>query len=212
MESWSSLLIFITVAAILLITPGPAVLFIVTRSMEQGRLAGIVSALGIGFGSVIHVIAAAMGLSALLLTSVLAFNIVKIAGALYLVYLGIRTLFEKSEVDAVIEVDRRTPRELFVEGSIVQVLNPKSALFIFAFLPQFISPNSGSVAVQTLILGTLFILMAILSDSCYALLAGTARRWLMNNRGFISARRYVAGTVYIGLGFVTAFAGSGQSK
>ncbi len=212
MENGSSLLIFITAAAILLLTPGPAVLFIVTRSIEQGRLAGVVSALGIGAGVIVHVIAAAMGVSALLMTSILAFNIIKVGGALYLIYLGFRTFMEKEDVDTEIELEQRSPRELFTQGIIVQLFNPKSALFIFAFLPQFIQPGSGSAAVQTLLLGSIFVVMAVVSDSCYALLAGTARQWLMNNRAFVTARRYVAGTVYIGLGLATAFAGSNQSK
>lgn len=204
----SALFIFITAAVILLVTPGPAVLFIVTRSIEQGRLAGFVTALGIGTGSIVHVIAAALGLSALLLASTLAFNVIKIAGALYLIYMGIQTFLEKDEDTKEVVVEQRSNWKLFSQGAIVQFLNPKSALFIFAFLPQFINPNAGSATVQILALGALFVLLAILSDSCYAILAGSAREWLARNQAFIRGRRYVAGTVYIGLGLVTAFAGS----
>lgn len=204
----SSLLIFVTAAAILLITPGPAVLFIVARSIEQGRLAGLVSVLGIGLGGLVHIFAAALGLSAILLTSALAFNVVKIAGALYLVFLGIQTLLSKDEVGGEIKIEKRSYRNLFWQGAIVQVLNPKAALFIFAFLPQFINTSSGSTTSQILFLGGIFMVMAVVSDGLYALLAGTAREWLSRNRVFVGARKYVTGSVYIGLGVLTAFAGS----
>jgi threonine/homoserine/homoserine lactone efflux protein len=195
---------FITASVVLLLTPGPAVLYIITRSVEQGRRAGLVSVLGIEAGGLFHVVAAAVGLSAILLSSALAFDIVKYLGAAYLIFIGIRTLRAK-DAPTGIKIARKSHRQLFTQGVIVNILNPKLALFFFAFLPQFVDPARGAVGLQFLILGLIFVGIATITDSGYAIAAGTAGGWLQRNPHFQRIQRYVAGTVYIGLGITAAF-------
>ena len=198
--------VFLLAALILLLTPGPAVLYIIARSMDQGRLAGFVSVLSIETGNSVHVLAATLGLSAILLSSALAFMIVKYLGAAYLVYLGIRRLLTRDQTQEVVNVQRQSLRRIFSQGVLVAALNPKTALFFLAFLPQFVNPSAGSVALQLLTLGGLFVLMAIVTDGMYALLASSAGGWLKRNHSFLRAERYVVGSVYIGLGVTAALA------
>lgn len=212
MPEYPTLLVFVAAAAALLITPGPAVLYIVTRSIDQGRLAGIVSVLGIGTGTLFHVFAAALGISAILVSSALAFNIVKYLGAAYLIYLGVSKLRSKESVFLPEHVQRQTLRRCFTQGVMVNVLNPKLALFFFAFLPQFVDPARGSVGAQMALLGLILLVMGLFSDSMYALLAGTAGNWLRRNRHFLRVQKYVTGTIYIGLGLVAALAGTGKHQ
>ncbi len=208
MPDASMFAVFLITTLVLLVMPGPAVLYIIARSIDQGRTAGIVSVLGVGVGTLFHVVAAALGLSALLLSSALAFNVVKYLGAAYLVYLGIRTLLAKEP-----SLDVRLPRpqklsRIFSQGVLVNLLNPKVALFFFAFLPQFVDPARGSVALQVLLLGMTFVILGILSDGGYALLAGTVGQWLRGKRGFLRGQRYFAGGVYLSLGITTALTGA----
>lgn len=198
--------VFLLAALILLLTPGPAVLYIVTRSLDQGRLAGLVSVLSIEAGNLFHVLAAALGLSAILLSSALAFTVVKYLGAAYLIYLGLRRLLTREPAHQATSVQPQSLRRIFSQGVLVAILNPKTALFFFAFLPQFIDASKGSVTTQLLTLGCLFVLMAIVTDGLYALLAGVAGRWLKSTRTFSLAGRYLVGTVYIGLGVTAALA------
>ena len=198
--------IFLLAALILLLTPGPAVLYIVARSMDQGRLAGFVSVLSIEVGNSFHVLAATLGLSAILLSSALAFTIVKYLGAAYLIYLGIRRLLTRDDGHEIARLQHQSLRRIFSQGVVVAALNPKTALFFLAFLPQFVDPSSGSVTLQLLTLGGLFVMMAIVTDGTYALLASTAGGWLKRNRSFLRTERYVVGSVYIGLGVTAALA------
>jgi threonine/homoserine/homoserine lactone efflux protein len=202
--------LFLITAFVILITPGPAVLYIIARSVDQGRLAGVVSTLGVGVGTMFHVAAAALGISALLATSAVAFGVLKYLGAAYLIYLGLRKLVER-DVDACQRL--RAPESLgriFWQGVIVNVLNPKTALFFLAFLPQFVDVARGHATFQLVVLGLLFVTMGIFSDGIWALFAGTAGSWLKSHLGFLRAQRYVAGSVFIGLGVVMAV--SGQSR
>ncbi len=208
MPETSSLLVFITAAFLLLITPGPAVLYIVARSIDQGRWAGIVSAIGVGIGTLVHVCAAALGLSALLLSSALAFSIVKYLGAAYLIYLGVQKLRTRTDTYAVQTVQVQTLQRVFFQGIIVNTLNPKIALFFFAFLPQFVDPARGNIGLHIALLGMIFVVMGICTDSVYATLAGTFGGWLKQNRGFLFAQKYITGSIYILLGLTTAVAGS----
>ncbi len=171
--SHSSLLLFVTGAAVLLVIPGPAVTYVVSRSIGHGRTAGLVSVLGIVAGTLCHVLAATLGLSALLVSSARAFEFVKYLGAAYLVYLGARTLL-RNETEWLTGADgeRRLVR-IFGQGMIVNFLNPKTALFFLAFLPQFVDPARGRATMQIFQLGVLFVLMSWFSDSVYALVAGT---------------------------------------
>jgi threonine/homoserine/homoserine lactone efflux protein len=203
----SRLIIFMSAAFALLITPGPAVLFIIARSVDQGRLAGIASVLGIEVGSLVHVAAAAFGLSAVLMSSALAFDLVKYLGAAYLLYLGLHKLLVNEEVDPQRSAPHLPRTRLFYQGFIVNLFNPKTALFFFAFLPQFVDRSQGSVTIQILTLGMIFMGMAVCSDSLYALLAGTLGNWLRGNPKFLRGVRYFSGSMYIALGLAAAFAG-----
>lgn len=202
--------LFLIAAFLLLITPGPAVLYIIARSIDQGRLAGIVSVLGIAVGALVHVAAAALGLSALLVSSALTFTVVKILGAAYLIYLGLRKLLSREEAQHSAKTAPRRLVRIFFDGILVNLFNPKTALFFFAFLPQFIDPGRGLVAVQILLLGLIFVGMAIISDGLYAMLAGTLGQWLKGNRQFLRGQRYFAGIVYIALGITAALVDTGR--
>jgi threonine/homoserine/homoserine lactone efflux protein len=208
MPDTQTLAIFLVATLALLLVPGPAVLYIVARGIDQGRTAGLASAVGIATGSFFHVVAAALGLSAILASSALAFSVVKYLGAAYLIFLGVRTLLTRPDPTEVIDSRPRTIRELYTQGVIVQVLNPKIALFFLAFLPQFVNPARGSVTAQTLFFGGLLMMMGLCTDSTYALISGSAGDWLKQQPAFATAQRYVAGIVFIGLGMTTALTGS----
>lgn len=204
----SQLLLFVTAGVVLLVIPGPAVLYIVTRSIDQGRRAGLASCLGISTGELVHVLAAAFGLSALLVSSALAYSVVKYAGAAYLIVLGIRKLREGPGAETVGHAEPASLRRIYAQGVVVQVLNPKAALFLFSFLPQFVSPSRGPVMPQILALGLLFLGMGLVSDCLWAVTAGTAAPWLRRHRGVLRNQHYVTGSVFIGLGVATAVSGS----
>jgi threonine/homoserine/homoserine lactone efflux protein len=204
MPTLSTVAVFVLAAFGLIVIPGPAVLYIVAWGIHQGRLAALVSALGVELGALVHVVAAALGLSALLLSSAVAFSVVKWAGAAYLVYLGIRTLLTRETTTRTTAMVPKTLPRIFVQGFLVNLLNPKVALFFFAFLPQFVDPTRGTVAGQTLLLGGLFVAVAVCSDGVYALLAGSLGGWLRGNLRFLRAQRWVTGTVYLALGATTA--------
>ena len=206
------LAIFAVSALALLAVPGPAVLYIVTRSIHQGRRAGLVSVLGIHLGTLVHITAATAGLSALLVSSATAFTAVKLAGAAYLIGLGLWTLFSRTApVDVPLGGERRL-RRVFAQGIVVNVLNPKTALFFLAFLPQFVDPDHGHATLQIALLGVTFAVLGMLTDSLWALGAGAAGDVLRRSRRFAQVQRYVSGSVFVGLGVVTALAGSGSEN
>jgi threonine/homoserine/homoserine lactone efflux protein len=200
--------VFLLAALVLLLTPGPAVLYIIARSLDQGRLAGFVSVLSIETGNFILVLAATLGLSAILASSALAFSIVKYLGAAYLVYLGLRRILTRESTIDPAASERLSLGRIYRQGVTVAVLNPKTALFFFAFLPQFVDASRSPVPLQLLTLGSLFVLMAICTDSLYSFLAGTAGRWLKGTPAFLRFERYVAGSIYIALGLVAALSGN----
>jgi threonine/homoserine/homoserine lactone efflux protein len=193
--------LFSLAALALLVVPGPAVLYIVVQSAEHGRLAGLVSVAGIHLGTLVHVAAAAVGLSALIVSSALAFSVVKYAGAVYLVYLGIRRLLAPEPTELVAARDEPLSR-LFTRGVVVNVLNPKTALFFLAFLPQFVDP-SKTVWTQVVVLGLVFVGLGFVSDGLYALAAGSLARWLRERRRTL---RYASGSIFVGLGVSAALA------
>jgi len=202
--------LFVSASIALLLTPGPAVLYIVTRSVEQGRAAGLVSVVGICSGTLVHVVAATLGLSALLVSSARAFTTVRYAGAAYLIVLGIQTLARRPPPVADIAIERAALRSVFTQGVIVNVLNPHTALFFFAFLPQFVNPSRGHVPAQMLALGLLFVGLSATTDSGWAIAAGTAGDWIRRHPRFTAGQRYVTGSALIGLGAAAAFAGNGR--
>lgn len=208
MPDWPKLSLFIYVTVALVFMPGPNTLYIIARSVNQGRRAGVVSSLGVQVGSLIHITGAALGLSALLLSSALAFGVVRYAGAAYLIYLGIKTLLTKEKAGASREVERASLSRVFYQGVVVNILNPKTALFFFAFLPQFIEPARGRVGMQIISLGAVLILFGTLSDMTYALAAGSIGNWLRGNLKFLRAQRYLAGSIYLSLGAATALGGT----
>jgi threonine/homoserine/homoserine lactone efflux protein len=195
----SHLAIFCAAALALLVVPGPAVLYVVTQSIDQGRRAGLASVAGIHTGTLVHVAAATAGLSALLASSVLAFDVVKYAGAAYLLFVGIRRLAGRERASA-----PRPTRSLYRQGIVVNVLNPKTALFFLAFLPQFVDPSRGTPWRQILALGLIFGLLGIVSDSAYALVAGTLGDVLRSSARFERLQRFVSGFVFLALGAFAA--------
>jgi threonine/homoserine/homoserine lactone efflux protein len=208
----TSLGVFVLAALVLLLTPGPAVLYIVARSIDQGRWAGLVSMLGVHVGTLVHVAAAAAGLSALLAASAAAFSVVKYLGAGYLVYLGIRKLLDRSAVAGDRHVAAPRLRRAFLDGVVVNVLNPKTALFFLAFLPQFADVSRGHVGAQILALGAVFVTLGLITDGGYALTAGSAAQWLRRHRGVMASERWVSGGMYIGLGVAAALATGQRSS
>ena len=198
--------IFTGAALVLIVTPGPAVLYITARSMSQGLRAGLVSVLAIETGNCGYALAASLGLAAFLASSPLAFSAVRLLGAGYLVFLGIRKLAGRANGRAA-QRDGDPGgrlRSVYLEGVTVSLLNPKTALFFLAFLPQFVSPALGHLRAQMLLLSASFVSLATLSDAGYALLSGTVGRWLGAHPRFVRGERYVSATVYAGLGLAAA--------
>ena len=198
--------LFVVASVVLLLTPGPAVLYIVARSVAQGRTAGLVSVLGIHLGTIVHITAAAVGLSALLVSSALAFAIVKYLGAAYLIWIGIRTLMAKVPDAETPVVPAEPLYRAFRDGFLVNLFNPKTAIFFLAFLPQFADPARGALHGQILVLGLTFMGLGIASDGMFALIAGAAGDFLRHNRRFLRLQRWFAGTSFIGLGVTAAMA------
>ena len=208
MPDASTFLLFAAAALAFLAIPGPSVFYIVTRSLAQGRRAGVTSMVGVQAGGLVHVVAAAFGVSALIASSAEAFTVVKYAGAAYLVLLGVRKLLAGDAEEADLEpAGPSSPKHLFWHGVIVNVLNPKTALFFLAFLPQFVDPSAGPVAPQMLVLGALLVGLGVLSDGSYALLAAGAGRRLRSAAATRRLLERVSGGVFVGLGVVAALAG-----
>jgi threonine/homoserine/homoserine lactone efflux protein len=206
----SRLLLFVGASLALLLVPGPAVLYVVTQSIDQGRRAGLASVGGIFSGTLVHIAAATVGLSALLASSAVAFDVVKYAGAAYLIVVGLRRLLGRDESPVVQTPQARSLGRLYRQGIVVNVLNPKTALFFLAFLPQFVDPELGRAWLQILELGLTFMVLGLITDSIWALAAGSAGETLRQSRRWAQVQRYVSGSVFVGLGVVTALTGSHQ--
>jgi threonine/homoserine/homoserine lactone efflux protein len=208
-----TLFVFSLAALAILAVPGPAVIYIVTRSIDQGRGAGLASVLGIHVGTLVHLTAATVGLSAILVSSATAFTIVKVLGALYLIVIGIRTLLGRADpADTDPQRPPRRRRRDFAEGVVVNVLNPKTALFFLAFLPQFVDPARGQASLQILELGLMFMLLGLMTDSIWALAAGSAGETLRKSQRWAQVQRYVSGSVFVALGIVTALTGAHRTS
>ncbi len=199
------LLLFLLMALTLNVTPGPDMLYVIARSAEQGRLAGIASAFGIAAGVLVHTLAVAFGLAGLLVAVPVAYDVVKYAGAAYLIYLGLRILMSRQQLMAANAVDRATLAAIFRQGVVTNVLNPKVALFFLAFLPQFVDLARGSVAVQLMFLGILFNISGTTVNVVVALLASYAGTWIRNRLGASTLLRWLTGGVFVGLGVRLAF-------
>jgi threonine/homoserine/homoserine lactone efflux protein len=204
MPSLSTYALFLAAGIGLLAIPGPAVLYVVTRSIEMGRAGGISSVAGITTGTVVHVTLATAGLSSLILASKAAFDAVKFVGAAYLIFLGVRRLLTRNE--EVVDETRvpRTRRRAYTQGIVVNLTNPKTIVFIFAFIPQFVDVNAGHVWLQVLVLGLSFAGLGFLSDTGYALVAGTVADRLRGSPAIARFERWFGGSVLIGLGVAAA--------
>jgi threonine/homoserine/homoserine lactone efflux protein len=204
----STLGIFAIATIGLLVIPGPAVTYIVTRSIDQGRAAGLVSVLGIHVGTLVHIVAATVGLSAILASSAAAYATVKYLGAAYLVFLGVRTVLRtREDEDGQGSIRPASLSRIFRQGVVVNVLNPKTALFFLAFLPQFVEPSRGPAALQTLVLGLTFIVLGLISDGTYAMLSARLGSWLKSRPRFARNRRLFTGGVLVTLGVAAAVSG-----
>jgi threonine/homoserine/homoserine lactone efflux protein len=206
MPTASTSALFLLAAAALAIVPGPAVAYIVTQSIDQGRRAGLVSALGVASGGLVHVAAATVGLSALIASSATAFTVVKLVGAAYLIVVGIRRILAGDSEETGRRAHRAPLRRIYRQGVIVNVLNPKTALFFLAFLPQFVDPQRGAVWPQVAALGVAFVLVAVLSDMTYALVSDAIAGRIRRTGTGAKVRRWLTGGVFIALGVTAAVA------
>jgi threonine/homoserine/homoserine lactone efflux protein len=213
MPEVSTMALFLVAAMLLFVIPGPVVIYVLTRSVTQGTKAGLVSVAGVHLGSLVHVAAAVAGLSALIATSATAFTAVKLLGAAYLVYLGIRTFMGGGEaIEAAPTGESRSLRRTFWQGALVNILNPKTAIFFLAFVPQFVDPAQGSTTTQIMALGALFVIAGMLSDGTYAVIGGTVGHRLVARPSYARAQRWIAGSIYIGLGAAAAMSAPASSE
>lgn len=212
MPSGTTFGVFALAALAILVIPGPAVLYIISRSIDQGRAAGLAAVLGITSGTVVHVTMATVGLSSLILASRVAFDVVRYAGAAYLIVLGVRRLLTRGEDDVALERPARTRRDLYMQGLVVNLLNPKTIVFIFAFLPQFVDVDAGHVSLQILVLGLTLALLGLASDGAYAFVAGTVADRLRGTPVVARVERWFGGTVLIGLGVASALVAPHRSR
>lgn len=211
MPSASIIAAFALASVAIMLIPGPAVLYVLNRSVSDGRRVGLAAVAGIELGSLVHVVAATVGLSAVLATSATAFNAVKWLGVAYLAFVGIRTLTRPAPaLDA--DSSGVSARRAFAQGVLVNVLNPKVALFFLSFLPQFIRPANGHAGLQALVLGLVFVLVGCITDGSYSLVASALRKVLLRGRTLPFVRRYVAGTMFLGLGLVAATASASHAS
>jgi len=203
MPAFDSIVAFAIASLALLVIPGPAVLYVINRSIADGRSTALAAVAGLEIGNFVHVVAATLGLSAVIAASATAFGVVKWIGAGYLIYTGIRTLSRKP---AAFNEEQKTLslRKSFTQGIVVNTFNPKVALFFLSFLPQFIDTEKGSAAVQSLILGSIFVLLGMCSDGLYAILASALRGPLLRGKSLPFVQRYVAGSVFVLLGVIAA--------
>ncbi|REE97465.1 LysE family translocator [Thermomonospora umbrina] len=212
MPSLSTLVVYSIAALLVLIAPGPAVLYVVSQGIRQGSRAAVTAVVGVHAGTLVQVAAAVLGLSWLLLSSSVAFTVVKYAGAAYLIYLGVRALLNRSSGLTEVDAEPRSSQRLLGEGVLVSVLNPKLALFFLAFLPQFVDAERGSPALQITVFGLVFVLLGLCTDGAYALLAGVIGPWLRSRPRVLGGERLVVGGTFIGLGVFTALTPAAHRK
>lgn len=213
MPDFAAFSLFLTAAFLLSITPGPGILYVLARSLHGGRREGILSSFGLLLGGLVHVVAAAVGLSTLLMTSALAFSVIKYVGAAYLIFLGVRILLSRREADqsaasakAGLVVAPESQHNTLVQGIVTEVLNPKTALFFLAFIPQFVDPASGSTLLQFLVLGLITAVLNFLADTVVASFAGPIGQHFKTNHRFQQRQQTVSGCTMIGLGAYVALA------
>jgi threonine/homoserine/homoserine lactone efflux protein len=211
LPAWPLLSAFLVASLILAVTPGPGVFYIITRSLAQGRRSGLASVAGVALGNLGNAIGASLGLAALFAVSSVAFTLVKYAGALYLVYLGVQAMRAPRSNRDIPVAELGALRQIFRDGFIVALLNPKTALFFTAFLPQFMRTDAEPI-VQSIVLGSLFVAIAAVTDTTYAVAAGAVAPALGRARGIRALGRYLTGGAFIGLAVFTAFAAGERTK
>ena len=213
MPTTATLLTFAVAALALVVMPGPNLIYIITRGIQQGRRAAVVSSLGVQAGMVVHILLAAFGLSALVARSPVLYDVIRYAGAAYLVWIGV-SLLRKRHVSAgaATALLPASARHLFLHGFAINMLNPKVILFVLALLPQFVDPARGSTIAQMLVLGAVFIGIALVSDTAYALASGSLGAWMKGHPGSERHRNRVSGIVYLVLGLVVALTGSSSAQ
>jgi threonine/homoserine/homoserine lactone efflux protein len=212
MPSLSAYAVFLATAVAILLVPGPAVLYVVTRSIEMGRGGGIASVAGITTATFAYVALAAAGLSSLVVASPAVFDVVKYAGAAYLLFLGVRRLLRRGVDEEKEEPAPRTRRRAYTQGILVNLTNPKMIVFVFAFLPQFVDPRASQPWLQTLVLGLSFTILAFLSDSLYAFAAGSVADRLRGTERVAKIERWIGGSVLVVLGILAATWSPGQAR
>lgn len=200
----ATLAVFGVASFVLLVVPGPAVTFIVARSLQGGRAVGLASVAGLHVGTLVHVAAAALGLSALLVSSATAFSVVRYLGAAYLIYLGIAAWREPAPAASAASAASISPPQALRQGVVVQLLNPKLAVFFLAFLPQFVDPTRGAAGLQIALLGLAFIVLGLCTDAVYAVAAAAAASRLRRAGWFVRHQNRVTGSVYLALGVAAA--------
>ena len=205
----ANLIAFVLVAIPIILLPGPSVLFVIGRSLSLGRAGGLLSVVGNSAGGFVTVAAVAFGIGIVIAQSAILFTVVKVAGAGYLTYLGVQAIRHRRErADAATaRVAPMSPWKLLVQGFLVGVSNPKTIVFFIAVLPQFVNYRAGAIPVQLLVLGTLFVTIALLTDSVWALAAGFARDWFAKSPHRISTLSATGGVMMIGLGTASLFLG-----
>ena len=206
MPDSTSFTLFFGAALLLAITPGPGIFYVLTRSLKGGRSEGYASSLGTAIGGLFHVIAAALGLSAILSTSALAFTLIKYAGAAYLIYLGIRTFFAPDDIPSEELEPSSNFRQVLNQGILTEALNPKTAIFFLAFIPQFINPD-GAIVLQFILLGSISVFLNTSADIVVATLAGPIGVQLKKRANLRRAQRWFTGTSLIALGAYVALSG-----
>lgn len=208
MFEWTTLITYIAIVLGFVFIPGPATLLTVARATSSGTKVGIATGVGIAAGDIIHTFMAIVGISAIIAASANLFNIVKYFGAAYLLYLGIQAILSKTPADpATASALPITAQNAFRQAVLVEVLNPKTALFFLAFLPQFVRPENESVALQLMILGIIFVLLGLLSCVVFAVSAGSLGNYLRRNPSVLKWQSKVVGGIYCGLGVRLAFQG-----
>lgn len=209
MPSTTQFLTFGLLSLLLIAVPGPSVLFVISRTLTLGRLAGMITLVGNAAGEYLQVAAVAFGIGVIVERSVVAFTIIKLAGAGYLIYLGVQTLRRRRSLTSALEgaSEPKTTRRMIRDGFVVGLTNPKSIIFFTAVLPQFINHSAGNVPIQLLLLGAVFIAIAVTGDSVWAMAAGTARAWLARSPRRLELIGGAGGVAMIGIGVGLAFSG-----
>ena len=209
MPDFATFSLFLSAAIVLAITPGPGIFYVMTHSLKGGRVEGIASAMGTSVGGMFHVVAAALGISIVLAASALAFNLVKYLGAAYLIYLGVKTILSRDGHVGGANIRSTGYRRAFLQGVTVEVLNPKTALFFLAFIPQFINPE-GVVFAQFLLLGSTSVALNTGVDFIVIALASPIGQWLEASPRLRTGQRYATGTGLVALGGYVALTGEGE--